>query len=251
MFIDAPSSSADASEYVVAVDDVVVSATRVTRGPQLLSAIVLHDVSTSLRRGPFEPAARRIADNVRPGDNVRLSTFADRILISAGPIIDRNSANKAVREVSQEGGASPLWDAICASVEAIRHADGLRAIVVFSDGQATANDHGFAETLEIVARSGVIVSAVGLSDDALRVPSQMQVVGRNDGLQRLARDSGGGYAQLRAALHEPYSLIISDLNDLRDRTRLEFVPPVQDGAIHRVSVTLRGRPIHGPVSLAF
>ena len=35
----------------------------------------------------------------------------------------------------------------------------------------------------LATRSGIIISVVGLSDKALRTPSQMQVTGRNEGLR--------------------------------------------------------------------
>jgi hypothetical protein len=57
--------------------------------------------------------------------------------------------------------------------------------------------------------------------------------------------TGGRYAQLRAALHEPYSLIISELSDSSRPRASRIRSPGADGAVHRVSVTLRGRPIHG------
>jgi Mg-chelatase subunit ChlD len=144
-----------------------------------------------------------------------------------------------------------LWDAICATVDALREAEGLRGVVVFSDGQATANDRGIDETHEFATRSGVVISVVGVADSALKVSSQMQVIGRNDALRRLARDTGGRYSELRSNRDDPIASVVSALNDLRDRARLEFVPPLRDGAVHQVSVTLRGRPVQAPVRLEF
>jgi hypothetical protein len=124
-------------------------------------------------------------------------------------------------------------------------------VVAFSDGQATANERGIEETHEMAIRSGVIISVVGLSDNALRNGSQMQVIGRNDGLRSLARDTGGRYSELRSHQKDPVMLIVDALRDLRGRVRLEFVPPVRDGAIHRVSIMFRGLPVHEPVWLQF
>jgi hypothetical protein len=249
IYIEDPSSSRPAA-YAVEIDGTVVDAT-LTRGPQALSVIVLYDVSHSMRPGSLDPVTRRIAGRVRPGDTVRLGTFADRILIGSTPLADRASATKAAGEVTQTGGASPLWDALCVSVDALREAEGLRAVVVFSDGLATANDRGIDEAYEIATRSGVIVSVVGVADSALRVSSQMEIIGRNDALRRLARDTGGRYAELRSPGDDPLPLVVSALNDLRDRARLEFAPPVRDGAVHRVSVTVGGRAVPAPVRLQF
>jgi hypothetical protein len=245
LYVPTPSSSATARDYVVEIDGAVVPADRLIRGPHPLSAIVLHDVSGSMQLEPLVPLARRLANDVQQGDTIRLATFADRILIGSKPIADRASVEAVVREVTQPGGASPLWDAIGQSVEALP-TNGLRGVVIFSDGRASGNDRGFEDIYELATRSGVILSVVALSDEAERAPSKMRLIGRNEGLQRLARGTGGTYTELltRRSLRIPP--IVGALNDLRRRARLEVVPPARDGAVHRVSVTLGGRPVPAP-----
>jgi Mg-chelatase subunit ChlD len=248
IYVEGPSSPPTA--YAVDVDGTVVAST-LTPGPQPLSVIVLYDVSDSMRSGSLDPATRRIASGVRAGDAIRVGTFADRILIGATPVVDRASATMAAREVTQTGGASPLWDALCVSVDALRKAEGLRAVVIVSDGLATGNDRGIEEAYELATPSGVIVSVVGVADSALMVSRQMEILGRNDALRRLARDTGGRYSELKKPGGDPVPLVVSALDDLRNRTRLAFVPPVRDGAVHRVGVALHGRPVPAPVRLQF
>lgn len=253
LYVDAPSSSLVGRDYTVTVDDVRVPATTVSRGPQPLSVIVLLDVSDSMRLGPAVEIGK-LGGVARPGDTIRVGTFADRVVIGSTPIVDGASARRAAREVTQTGGASPLWDAIGAGVEALRGAGGLRVVVVFSDALPTGNDRSFDETYDIVVQSGVMVSALGIGDDALRFSSQMLVMGRNAKLRRLALDTGGEYGELRDPKAEPdvpSRLLIDQLNRLRTRTRLELLPPARDGAVHRVSVALDGRPIVGPVWIRF
>jgi hypothetical protein len=250
IYVDAPTSSLVGRDYTVTVDDMRVPVTTVSRGPQLLSAIVLLDVSDSRRMGPVVEI-RQLGGVAHPGDTVRIGTFADRVVIGSTAIVDGASAAQAEREVTQAGGASPLWDAICASVDALRGAGGLRVVVVFSDALPTANDRGFDETYDIAVHAGVMVSVIGIADEALRFSSQMQVIGRNDNLRRLARDTGGEYAELRTPMEEPTPVLVGQLHRLRARTRLEFLPPVRDGAVHRVSVALDGRPIGGPIWMRF
>jgi len=244
-----PASSTSARDYAIEVDGTPVTATAVVPGPHALSLIVLHDASTSMQPVDLEGAAREISRTFRAGDRIRLASFADRIVIGSTAIVDRASATAAAREVKQLEGASPLWDAICDSVAALEHADGLRAIVVFSDGQASANDRGFADALHAATRARVIVSVVGMSDRLLRVPSDMEVHGRNDALRRIADETGGEFVELRSV--RSYTPIGKALQELRDRVRLEFVPAVRNGALHRVSVTARGRKIAEALRLAF
>lgn len=253
IYVDAPRSSLVEQDYTVTVDDMRVPVTTVRRGPQPLSALVLLDVSDSLRLGPMVEIGR-LGGVARRGDIIRVGTFADRVVIGSTAIVDGASAKQAEREVTQTGGASPLWDAICASVDALRGAGGLRVVVVFSDALPTGNDRSVDETYDVVVHSGVMISVLGIGDDGLRFSSQMQVIGRNDNLRRLAHDTGGEYDELRdprAELDVPARMLIDQVNRLRARTRLEFLPPVRDGAVHRVSVAVGGRSIAGPVMMAF
>jgi hypothetical protein len=251
LYVPAPSSSTTELDYVIEIDGAVVPATKLFRAPHPLSAIVLHDVSSSMMAEPLATLTRPLANHVRQGETIRLATFADKILIGTTPIVDRASADRAAREVRQAGGASPLWDAICESLDALRTAAGLRAVVILSDGRASANDRGFEDTYELAIRSGVVLSVVALAEEAERAPSEIRVFGRNEGLQRLARGTGGTYVELRTRDTNRGSAVIGALDELRRRARLEFVPPVRDGAIHRVSVTLRGRPVAVPERLRF
>ena len=122
IYVDVPSSSSVA-DYAVDVDGTVVSAATLTHGPQPLFAIVLHDVSKSMKPSPLDAIARRIAGTVSPGDNVRLATFADRISDRPDVPYRAGPRQRRPREVTQAGGASPLWDAIGASVDALRTVD--------------------------------------------------------------------------------------------------------------------------------
>jgi hypothetical protein len=90
-----------------------------------------------------------------------------------------------------------------------------------------------------------------VADSALRAASRMRVIGRNDALQSLARASGGEYREVSKYGGDPALPIRSLLANLRDRVRLEFTPPVRDGAVHRVAVTHRGRSVAAPPRIRF
>ena len=260
IFVDEPSSST-ADEYAITVDDQAVPISSVVRGPQPLSAVVLFDVSASMWVVPTGLNVRatnlprlddlRFEGLARAGDSLRLATFADKILLGTISITDRKSAERASKEVTQPAGASPIWDAVYSSASALREAPGLRVVVVFSDGMATGNDRGSSEVRDLVAPSGVVVCVVGFADNALRASSRrMRVIGRNDALQSLARDSGGEYREMLKGDENPVYSIRSLLENLRDRVRLEFMP-VRDGAVHRLIVTRNGRRVAAPPRVRF
>jgi hypothetical protein len=250
LYIQEPSSSLVAHDYTVVVDETPVSATALRRGPQPLSVLVLADRSDSVGDRPVLNVGW-LPGAVRPADTLRLGTFGDRILIGTTAVVDAASGARAEREVAQNRGASPVWDAIAAGVEALRESEGLRALLVFSDGLPTGNDKSYAEVCDIVVRSGVTVSVVGIADSGLWSRSEVAVVGRNNNLRRLAQDSGGEYAEVLMTQHGPSEPMLDFLRRLRGRARLEFVPPVRDDAVHRVSVEVAGRPIGPPVMMRF
>jgi hypothetical protein len=250
IYIDEPSSSLVARDCTVLVDGTPVPATAVRRGPQPLSVIALTDASDSVGERPVLNAGW-LRGAVRPADTLRLGTFGDRLLIGTTAIVDEASAARAEREVAQDGGASPLWDAISASVDALRESEGVRAVLVFSDGLPTGNDKSYAEVYDTVVSSGVTVSVVGIADSGLWFVGEVLVVGRNNNLRKLAQDSGGEYTELLMTQNGPSEAMLGFLRRLRGRARLEFVPPVRDGAVHRVSVEVDGRLIGKPVSMRF
>jgi len=71
IYIDAPRSSLVGPDYAVTVDEMRVPVTAVSRGPQPLSAIVLLDVSDSLRLGPVVELGK-LSGVARPGDTLLL-----------------------------------------------------------------------------------------------------------------------------------------------------------------------------------
>ena len=239
--------------YEVSVDGVSVPVVRLTGGPHPISAVVLFDTSPSTANAnvSLPDAARRLAKGVLDDDTLRIGTFGSRILLS--PPLGRleTAAPAAAREVAQQGGPSPLWDAMHASVKAVAQAAGLRAVLVFTDAMATGNDHAFSEIEEIVLASGVIVSAVGISDVALARASSIHAVGRNDALRRIAEGSGGAFIELKSRTDSPTYLLTGMVDQMRKRYRIDFVPPVRDGAVHQISVTSAGRPIGAPIRIRY
>jgi len=253
IYADDPSfvTTGGADDYRLTVDDMPVPIARVVPGPQPVSAIVLLDVSGSAGGLSIADAARRVANAARKGDSIRIATFARKILISETRLFDDATASKAAREVSQQGGPSPLWDALHASLTAVESDSGIRAAAVFTDGMATGNDKGFSEIEEVAAASGVMVSAVGMGDNALRAASTMRAVGRNDAIRRLVEGTGGNYIELQRRTDTPVYPLAGIVDQMRKRYRLDFVPAVRDGAMHRISVTLRGRPVRAPARMRF
>ena len=253
IYVDDPSvfSTAGAGDYRLTVDEQPVPVVRVVPGPQPLSGVVLFDTSSSAMPLSIADGARRIARASRKGDSVRVGTFARKILISETLLLDDATASKAAREVSQSDGPSPLWDALDASVNALSSSSGVRFIAVYTDGMATGNDKGFSEIEDLTTAGAVIVSVIGVGDNALRTASSMRATGRNEALKRLAANTGGNYVELQKRTDSPVYALPDVVDQMRKRYRLDFVPATPDGKVHRVSVTLGGRPVRAPTRMRF
>jgi len=240
------------ADFIVSIDDEPVDVMTFATGPQPLNAITLLDLSDSMPSGPdgkdsidVMKVARRIAGVARKTDLLRIATFGQRILIGRSLLLDPASAESAARAVTQRGGPSPLWDAIDHAVTALAGLPGLPALIVFTDAQASANDLGFADAMARIVGSGVLVSAVGISDEAMS-QSSVQIIGRNANLQRLVDASGGTYVELRTRKDLPIEFLAGLVANVRSRTRLEIEAPARDGRVHRLSVRVGRAPVRAP-----
>lgn len=253
IYVDAPSflSGAKSSDYALTIDGAAAPIVRVVPGPHPVSAVAVLDASTSIRGLELGTAAKRLAGAARAGDSLRISTFADKVLLSKTVIKDDRSASLAAREVTQQGGQSPLWDALYGGLLAVQDAAGVRGVLLFSDGMATGNDRGSDDVFALAEGLGVTISAVALSDEALRSYSSMISIGRNDAMRKLAESTGGRYLELPRSNSGPQHVLPGFVDDLRKRYRIDFVPPARDGRVHQIAVTLAGRPVKAAKTLKF
>lgn len=271
IYVESPSSwwpmSSRPPAFVLQVDGVPTEIVRAVGGPHIVSAVVLFDVSGSMseldqRAQPISPldldrAAKRIAGSGHSGDRLRIGTIGLRIAIAKTLLLDPHSAARAVEEIKQRGGPSPLWDAIDRAFAALEGEPGAHAVVINTDGQVSGSDISAEEILTRAFRAGVTISALGLTDDALpkwRRDSRIQIVGRNDRLLRLVDETGGSYLELRDTKQlavEDFASLLWMLNHLRKSYRLDFVPPTKDNRLHEISVTAGGQPVKTAKFIAY
>jgi hypothetical protein len=200
---------------------------------------------------PIEAITRRMTRTTQAPDRFILGTFSPKIVFSTTVLTSEDAASRAAHEVSQkqvgQGGPSPLWDALYESVS-MPAAAGIRAVIVFTDARASGNDRGYSDVYDQFARTGAAVVVVALGDDALPRNSNMQVIGRNDALRRLAADTAGFYMELtRAKNAPPYEFLVEGMRNLRHRCRLEVERPSGLSSVYRLSLTSAGVPVRAPV----
>ena len=223
-------------------DNGVLQQVRVTAGEALRwKVIVLLDTSQSVA-GPklaaFRDAAHAIAKAARPGDDIALMTFSDRVELRSGI-----SGLDDIRA----GGSTALCDAIFAALAVAEEGDARPLVILLSDGADTMSWLSADDVAEAARRSEATVYAISTTAGAdprrspIARPTWESIAEENDErfLQRIARDTGG--LLLRAPT--PVKLqerIASVLETISARYLIGYEPTgVSRDGWHDVSVRLR------------
>jgi VWFA-related protein len=145
-----------------------------SRGELPIRMVILVDTSGSMRSklGLAQEAAVRFVRSLKPGDQVQVVEFNDRVLTLAEFTADFDQVEQAIRG-TEATGATSLYNAIYVSLKDL-HRDGpeeldRRSIVVLSDGNDTKSVLGFDDVKEQAQKSSVVIYAISLraSDEDL------------------------------------------------------------------------------------
>lgn len=161
----------------------------VTHGRQSqtrLSIVMAVDVSGSMNDDAKLPKAREAArtfiSELRSIDQVELLTFSTGVDTLVPFTNNRAELNKGLDSLTAKGNTA-LYDATDrAVIDAARVTEGLRVIVLLSDGEDTASKTKLARTLELAGQARIPIYTIGLGADA-----------KDDILTRMAQETGGRY----------------------------------------------------------
>ena len=124
---------------------------------------LLIDTSRSTREllGTIRKAARSFVNQLQPQDRVLIVTFDERVHFLGDFTSDRRQLRRTINSVKSSYLTS-IYDGISRTInEKLAPLKGRKAIVVFSDGVDTWSKQATNQgTLDLVARSGVLVYAV-------------------------------------------------------------------------------------------
>ena len=202
--------------------------------PQPITAVVMLDTSLSMA-GNFDilrAAAEQFLIRLLPEDQAIVGAFNDKIQFAGELTSDRDALVASLRELDF-GNPTRLYDAIDASLERIRHIDGRRVVVVFTDGADTASEAGSRYVLDRARTEESMVYAVGLQSEYF--DGQRYVRTSPDrGLKRLTDETGGGYFELKKTddLGPTFTRIAQELHS---QYALGFAPAA-DGKQHKIAV---------------
>lgn len=228
-------------DFSVIDDGVRVPVTLFSSDPQPITAVVMADMSTSIRDVPrIHGALRHFVHSLRVGDRLRIGTFGTEISLSYYLTDDVVLLERVLAEelANRPWGSTPLWRAIDTAVRSLEGEPSRHVVVVLTDGSdySPSTDRGLpplpggASGLRkrIESRPDLLLYAIGSGD--LRVRQRLQ-----GDIIKLVRASGGGHVDL--APHDDLGRILDGVGEeLRRQYVIGFEPRHRDGLIHPVRV---------------
>ena len=228
---------------------------------QPISVVMLLDRSASMRMNfrLVEVAAGEFVKALLPADKARIGSFASRIQLDPRDFTsDRGELLTILRSELQPAGPTPLWNAVSVGVTALRHQEGRRVILVFTDGVDSpmgGRTVGYSDAARAAQAENVMVYAIGLARERFMRGSggfggtvragpgatgrPERVIEKPDaGLPRIAAETGGGYFELIRGSDLP-STFAKVADELHRQYALGFEPAKLDGKNHRLEVKVK------------
>jgi Ca-activated chloride channel homolog len=203
--------------------------------------------STQDYLGLIRSAAIGFVKQLQPQDRVLVVTFDEKINFLGDFTSDRGQLQRTIKGVKSNL-LTRIYDAISLTIsEKLMPLTGRKAIVVFSDGVDTwSGQASYESTLDLVARSGVLVYAVQYKTpiypdtrDRVRAQIERQITAVKF-LRALAQQSGARplQAELIENAGRTFALIA---DELRHQYTLEYYSTNdrQDGGYRSIAVTLK------------
>ena len=208
---------------------------------QPISVVVMLDTSASmtLTMDILKDAAEQFVIRLLPADRAKVGAFNDKIqILPTGDFLgDRDELRSIIRNDLQYGNPTRLYDAIDASLEALKERDGRRVVLVFTDGDDTYSKLGRGEVMRRAQADEVMIYAIGLESNYFN--GQMHVRTKPDrGLKGMADETGGGYFELSqtADLAPTFTRVEQELHS---QYLMGLTPETLDGKVHKLEVRLK------------
>ena len=206
-----------------------------------ITVVIMLDTSASMTPSLdlLMAGAEQFIIRMLPDDRARVGAFNDKIQILPEEFIGDRDALIRNLDRLQFGNPTRLYDAIGASIEALRGLDGRKVVLVFTDGEDTQNEIGWRDVLEMAQVEEVMIYTIGLESDYFN--GVRRVRSRPDRrLRTFAEETGGGYFELEDTddLGPTFTRVAQELHS---QYVLAFVPPTRDGEVHEIDVRVTRR----------
>jgi Ca-activated chloride channel family protein len=207
---------------------------------QPITVVVMLDTSGSmtLMLDLLRQAAEQFLIRLLPDDKAKVGAFNDKIQFSSTFTGDRDQLVTEVKDLDY-GNGTRLWDAIAASLDELKSAEGRRVILVFTDGDDTSSRIGPGTVIDRARAEEVMIYAIGLENNYIGGPNGQRVRTRPDaGLRKVADETGGGYFELKKS-SELAPTFTKVAQELRSQYVIGFAPTVLDNRVHKLAVKMK------------
>ena len=171
--------------------------------------------------------------------------FNDRVWLYADFTHDKEALGAALEAVHPDG-STALFDTLAESIRKLNRRTGKRALIVLSDGLDTNSEMEYADVLEFMRQSDVLVYTIGLQlmQDGTELGDASGAVKQGVEQLRAIADATGGapyFPIVLDELEEIYGLIADELNS---QYALSYYPTNSryTGDWRRLRVEVKGRP---------
>ena len=227
---------------------------------QPITLVMMLDRSGSMKANfeLVEAAAEAFVRRLLPEDKVRIGSFAARIQVDPEDFTnDYERLIGILRSELQPAGPTPLWNAVNVAMNALAKQDGRRVVLVFTDGvdqpmNFKGDNVSHKDAQKRAQQEDVMVYAVGLESHVPYGGRRAPLPGRgglmmerrnivqkpDEGLAKIAAETGGGYFELTRAedLRSAFSRVAEELHR---QYALGFEPTKLDGKAHKLEVRLK------------
>jgi len=205
---------------------------------QPITVVVMLDTSGSMTGSIplLRAAAEQFLIRLLPDDKGQVGAFNDKIQFSGRFTPDRDELVADLKELDY-GNGTRLWDAVAASLDALKGIEGRRVILVFTDGDDTASSVGLGKVIDRARVEEVMVYAIGLESNYFNGQHMVRTV-PDRGLRRIADETGGGYFELKktADLAPTFTRVAQELHS---QYVLGFTPTQLDNKVHKLMVRVK------------
>ena len=235
-------------DFAIAHEGRAIPLTSFAAGPHPLSLIVMLDVGYSVapRLGLIRQSASAVVDLLAPEDRAAVGTFNEEIALAMRPSGDTRAMRRIIAEELWPAGGAFVWSALLRAISSLRDEDGIRAVIMISDGQSrcppealsACGSAGAAKAAAI--ENGVTVYSLTPSETIFANTSQrpcfpeswctgapsgggQRTIARDGSLDGIARDTNGAAVGIRR-IDDARVSVAAAMDELRYRYLIGFDP---------------------------
>lgn len=207
--------------------------------PTPITAVVMLDTSGSmtLALDLVKDGAEQFLIRMLPGDKGMVGAFNDKIEFHPSAFTEnRDQLVRSLKELDF-GYPTRLYDAVDASIEQLKAAEGRKVVLVFTDGEDTSSKVGAGTVLERARVEETMIYAIGLENEYFNGAQRVRT-NPDRGLRKLAEETGGGFFVLKQK-DELGSTFTRVAQELHSQYVMGFTPEALDGKIHKLEVRVK------------